>query len=83
VRFGNAREPEGTKEIPARTRLKGSRCPTSMPSSSIRSAFAVIEEEPAIEISVLVLPDPLRPRSVTILPWSTSRSRSKMTWLLP
>ena len=63
VRFGKAREPDGTSERPLRTRLKDGRCEMSSPAS--RSARAWLVTTPAIAISAVVLPAPLRPSTAT------------------
>ena len=80
-RFGKMRRPSGTTAIPARPIRSGGCASIALPRKRMLPRMARVS--PRIERTVVVLPMPLRPSSVTISPCSMHRSMPNRIWLAP
>jgi len=72
VRLGKICRPSGTSAMPSRAMRSGASRSMRRPRKLIAPCCARVS--PMIERTVVVLPMPLRPSSVTICPASTARS---------
>ena len=75
------RLPSGACEMPMRTMSCGAVSPISLPSKRIVPSRGGVS--PEIERSVVDLPAPFEPISVTISPSLTSRDTPFSAWMLP
>ncbi len=75
------RRSSGTSDTPARAIVIMSR-PTSSTPSRVTLPLRG-RSQPTIDLSVVVLPTPLRPSSATVSPAPISSDTSRSTWLSP
>ena len=81
VRLGKICRPSGTRPIPSRAIRWVGKVRISRPANRIDPAIALVN--PMIERTVVVLPMPFRPMSVTISPGATSSDMPNRTWDRP
>ena len=81
VRFGKICRPSGTRPMPSCATRNDGRLAISWPPKRIEPAIAGVS--PMIERTVVVLPMPLRPISVTISPAEIASEMPNSTWLSP
>ena len=77
----NTRRPSGTCASPISTMRCGAVERMSCPSKAISPVR--VRSRPEMVLSVVLLPAPLAPMSVTISPSSTRNDTSLIAWMLP
>src|SRR6185295_5076403 len=81
VRLGKICRPSGTSATPRRAMRSGDMRSVRAPRKEMLPLNGLVR--PMIERTVVVLPMPFRPRSVTTSPWFICISIPKSTWLAP
>ena len=81
MRAGNTRLPSGIRVRPRSTSTAGSRPSMRLPSKTMVPAHGA--RSPAMVVTVVVFPAPLRPSSTVVVPASTSKLIPWSTGMAP